>query len=219
MFTGLIEEIGSIKSIQRGGKSIRLTVSASKIMGDVNVGDSIATNGICLTVVGFDSTSFSADVMPETMSRTNFGLLGAGSGVNLERALRVGDRLGGHMVSGHIDGLGEIIGVEQDDNAIWVKITAHEDILKYIVEKGSIAIDGISLTVADVDDKSFKVSIIPLTQADTTLTSKKQGEKVNLECDMTAKYIEKFLFHREENKGRSEKSDLSMDFLKENGFA
>ncbi|WP_461636559.1 riboflavin synthase [Labilibaculum euxinus] len=219
MFTGLIEEIGSIKSIQSGGKSIRLTVSARKIMDDVKLGDSIATNGICLTVVSFNSTSFSADVMPETMSRTNFGLLGAGSRVNLERALRVGDRMGGHMVSGHIDGLGEVVGREQDDNAIWVSIAAPDNILKYIVEKGSVAIDGISLTVAYVDEKIFKVSIIPLTQEDTTLTSKKKGEKVNLECDMTAKYIEKFMLHRDEESAQVEKSDISMNFLKENGFA
>ncbi|MDQ1772317.1 riboflavin synthase [Labilibaculum sp. A4] len=219
MFTGLIEEIGSIKSIQSGGKSIRLTVSARKIMDDVKLGDSIATNGICLTVVSFNSTGFSADVMPETMSRTNFGLLGAGSRVNLERALRVGDRMGGHMVSGHIDGLGEVVGREQDDNAIWVSIAAPDNILKYIVEKGSVAIDGISLTVAYVDEKIFKVSIIPLTQEDTTLTSKKKGEKVNLECDMTAKYIEKFMLHRDEESAQVGKSDISMNFLKENGFA
>ncbi|WP_461630955.1 riboflavin synthase [Labilibaculum euxinus] len=219
MFTGLIEEIGNIKSIQGGGKSIRLTVSARKIMDDVKLGDSIATNGICLTVVSFNSTGFSADVMPETMSRTNFGLLGAGSRVNLERALRVGDRMGGHMVSGHIDGLGEVVGREQDDNAIWVSIAAPGNILKYIVEKGSVAIDGISLTVAYVDEKIFKVSIIPLTQEDTTLTSKKKGEKVNLECDMTAKYIEKFMLHRDEESAQVEKSDISMNFLKENGFA
>lgn len=218
MFTGLIEEIGKIKSIQSGGKSIRLTVSASKIMDDVKLGDSIATNGICLTVVGCDSSSFSADVMPETMSRTNFELLGAGSHVNLERALRVGDRMGGHMVSGHVDGLGEVVGKEQDDNAIWVSIATPKNILKYIVEKGSIAIDGISLTVAYVDDKIFKVSIIPLTQEDTTLTSKKQGDKVNLECDMTAKYIEKFMFHKDEENAKAEKEDISMNFLRENGF-
>nr|WP_320117477.1 riboflavin synthase [uncultured Marinifilum sp.] len=218
MFTGLIEEIGNIKSIKKGGKAIRLDVSASKIMDDVKLGDSIATNGICLTVVSFDSNGFSADVMPETMSRTNFGLLGAGSCVNLERAVRVGDRLGGHMVSGHVDGLGEIVGKEQDDNAIWVSIAAPKNILKYVIEKGSIAIDGISLTVAYVDDKIFKVSIIPLTQDDTTLSSKKAGEKVNLECDMTAKYIEKFMFHRDDEKDQKKKSDISMDFLKENGF-
>lgn len=219
MFTGLIEEIGTIKSIRKGAKSIRLQVSASKIMDDVKLGDSISTNGICLTVVDFDAHGFSADVMPETMSRTNFGLLGTGSRVNLERALRMGDRLGGHMVSGHVDGLGEVIAKEQDDNAIWVSIAAPKNILKYIVEKGSVAIDGISLTVAYVDQQIFKVSIIPLTQEDTTLTSKKNGEKVNLECDITAKYIEKFMFHRDEDNGYDEKSDISMNFLKENGFA
>ena len=219
MFTGLIEEIGSIKSIKRGGKSIRLTVSARKIMGDVKLGDSIATNGICLTVISFDSTGFAADVMPETMSRTSFEQLSAGSRVNLERALRVGDRLGGHMVSGQVEGLGEVVAKEEDDNAIWVSIAAPKNILKYVVEKGSVAIDGISLTVAYVDEKMFKVSIIPLTQEDTTLTSKKKGEKVNLECDMTAKYIEKFMFHRDEESAKAEKSDISMNFLKENGFA
>lgn len=218
MFTGLIEEIGSIKSLQKGGKAIRLGISAHKIMDDVKLGDSIATNGICLTVVSFDSKGFSADVMPETMSRTNFGLLAAGSRVNLERAVRVGDRLGGHMVSGHVDGLGEVVGKEQDDNAIWVSIAAPKNILKYVIEKGSIAIDGISLTVAYVDEKIFKVSIIPLTQEDTTLTSKKPGEKVNLECDMTAKYIEKFMFHRDDET-TDKQSNISMDFLKENGFA
>ncbi|PKQ61412.1 riboflavin synthase [Labilibaculum filiforme] len=218
MFTGLIEEIGSIKSIQSGGKSIRLTIAARTIMDDVKLGDSIATNGICLTVVAFNSTGFSADVMPETMSRTNFGLLGAGSRVNLERALRLGDRMGGHMLSGHVDGLGEVVSKEHDDNAIWVCIAAPKNILKYIVEKGSIAIDGISLTVAYVDDKIFKVSIIPLTQEDTTLTSKKIGAKVNLECDMTAKYIEKFMFHKEEENAKADKKDISMNFLRENGF-
>ena len=217
MFTGLIEEIGHIKAIERGGKAIRLSISANKIMDEVKLGDSIATNGICLTVVSYDSTGFTADVMPETMNRTSFGSLGIGSRVNLERAVRVGDRLGGHMVSGHVDGLGEIVGQEKDDNAIWVSIAAPSNILKYVIEKGSIAIDGISLTVAYVDEKMFKVSIIPLTQDDTTLTSKKAGEKVNLECDMTAKYIEKFMFHKEEEE-KSEKSDISMDFLRENGF-
>ncbi|MRT91561.1 riboflavin synthase [Ancylomarina sp. 16SWW S1-10-2] len=215
MFTGLIEEIGHIKAMKKGSNSIRLTVAANKIMDDVKLGDSIATNGICLTVVDLDSNSFSADVMPETMNRSNFHLQKEGSPVNLERALRVGDRMGGHMVSGHIDGVGEIISQTKDDNAIWVSISAPKNMLKYIIEKGSIAIDGISLTVAYVDDKQFKVSIIPLTQDDTTLVSKKIGSTVNLECDMTAKYIEKFMFHKDDEK---EESHISMDFLKENGF-
>tara|TARA_R110001583_G_scaffold19334_2_gene75689 strand:+ start:3319 stop:3969 length:651 start_codon:yes stop_codon:yes gene_type:complete len=215
MFTGLIEEIGQIKSMKKGGNSIRLSVTANKIMDDVKLGDSIATNGICLTVVDFDSKSFSADVMPETMNRSSFHKQKEGSRVNLERALRVGDRMGGHMVSGHIDGVGEIVSQTKDDNAIWVNISAPKNILKYVIEKGSIAIDGISLTVVYVDDKQFKVSIIPLTQDDTTLVSKKVGSLVNLECDMTAKYIEKFMFHKEDEK---KESNISMDFLKENGF-
>lgn len=218
MFTGLIEEIGHIKAIQRGSKSIRLSIAANKIMEDVKLGDSISTDGICLTVVSYDSAGFSADVMPETMSRTTFGNLGVGSRVNLERAVRVGDRLGGHMVSGHIDGIGEIVAREKDDNAIWVSISASKSILKYVIEKGSIAMDGISLTVAYVDEEIFKVSIIPLTQEDTTLVSKKTGEKVNLECDMTAKYIEKFMFYRNEMPDEEGKSGISMDFLRENGF-
>ncbi len=215
MFTGLVEEIGHIKAMKKGSNSIRLSVAANGIMDDVKLGDSIATNGICLTVVDFDSNGFSADVMPETMNRSSFHKQKEGSRVNLERALRVGDRMGGHMVSGHIDGVGEIVSQTKDDNAIWVSISAPKNILKYVIEKGSIAIDGISLTVAYVDDKQFKVSIIPLTQDDTTLVSKKTGSLVNLECDMTAKYIEKFMFHKEDEK---EESNISMDFLKENGF-
>ncbi len=214
MFTGLIEEIGQIKSITPHGNAIRLGISAHKIMNDVKFGDSIATNGICLTVTDFDSTGFYADVMPETMNRTALGKQQIGSKVNLERAVRLGDRLGGHLVSGHIDGIGEVVAQQHDDNAIWVSIKTTSEILKYIIEKGSIAIDGISLTVAYVDKEIFKVSIIPVTQNDTTLTSKQIGEKVNLECDITAKYIEKFLFHQQEE----QKKDISIDFLKENGF-
>lgn len=215
MFTGLIEEIGQIKSIEPSGNAIRLGITAHKIMDDVKLGDSIATNGICLTVTKFNSSAFYADVMPETMNRTTFGVQKIGNKVNLERAVRVGDRLGGHMVSGHIDGIGEVVAQKHDDNAIWVTIKTSENILKYIIEKGSIAIDGISLTVAYVDHSTFKVSIIPITQDDTTLIAKKIGEKVNLECDMTAKYIEKFMLHSKTN---NNKEDISIDFLKENGF-
>lgn len=217
MFTGIVEEIGQIKSVQKNKKSVRLTIAASKVLEDVKLGDSIATNGVCLTVTDFTSNSFVADVMPETMTRSGLGDLGSGSKVNLERALRVGDRLGGHMVSGHIDGVGQIIGKEKDDNAIWIHIGAPPQILKYIIEKGSVAIDGISLTVAYVDDNSFKVSIIPHTQDETTLVSMREGTKVNLENDMTAKYIEKFLFFKD-NEKKSEKSSLTMNLLEENGF-
>lgn len=217
MFTGIVEEIGHIKGIQRNAKSVRLTIAASLVLEDVKLGDSIATNGVCLTVTEFTKDSFVADVMPETMVRSNLGDLKAGSMVNLERALRVGDRLGGHMVSGHIDGTGRIMGRKKDDNAIWIHIGAPPEIIKYIIQKGSVAIDGISLTVAYVDNESFKVSIIPHTQDETTLVSLKEGTRVNLENDMTAKYIERFMFFgKEENK--TEKSSLTMNLLEENGF-
>ncbi|MCT4614567.1 MAG: riboflavin synthase [Marinifilaceae bacterium] len=216
MFTGLIEEIGEVKAISNSGKAIRLTIAANKVLENVKLGDSIATNGVCLTVVNFSNNEFSADVMPETVNRSNLAILKKSSKVNLERALRLGDRLGGHMVSGHIDGTGVLEKREQDDNAIWVSISAPQQILKYIVEKGSIAIDGISLTVAYVDEKIFKVSIIPLTQDDTTLCGKNIGTKLNLECDMTAKYIEKFLSHQEVKE--EPKSSIDMEFLKNNGY-
>lgn len=217
MFTGLVEEIGVIKSIKKGKKSIALTISAHKVVSDVKLGDSIATNGICLSVTSFTSNSYTVDVMPETLSRSNLYNEKAGTKVNLERALRVGDRLGGHMVSGHIDGLGELVSKTQDDNAIWFGIAAPKEILKYIIEKGSVAIDGISLTVAYVDDSMFKVSIIPITQNDTTLMAKLIGDKINIECDMTAKYIEKFMFAKEDEKVKPQ-SGMSSDFLKDNGF-
>lgn len=218
MFTGIVEEIGTIKSIQKGKRSSTLQINAAIVLSDVKIGDSIAVNGVCLTVTGFGGGIFSADVMPETMDKSNLGFLSVGSKVNLERALRLGDRLGGHMVSGHIDGLGSIVNKETDDNAIWISIECSKSLLKYIINKGSIGIDGVSLTVAYVDDKKFKVSIIPHTQDETTLCSKKIGTKVNLENDITAKYIEKFINHTEEEDSNSKKSDLSMDMLRENGF-
>jgi len=217
MFTGIVEEIGQMKAAQRNVDSVRITIAASKVLEDVKLGDSIAVNGVCLTVTEFKSGSFVADVMPETMKRSNLGSLGSGAMVNLERALKLSDRLGGHIVSGHIDGVGQVIGKKRDDNAIWIHIGAPPEILKYIIEKGSVAIDGISLTVAYVDDHSFKVSIIPHTQDETTLVSLKEGTKVNIENDLTAKYIEKFLFFNKEEK-KNEKSSLTMNLLEENGF-
>ena len=169
MFTGIIEEIGTIKNIRRGGKSVVLEVRADKVLRDLQVGDSIATNGVCLTVISFSAEAFCTDVMPETMSRTNLGCLRSGSRVNLERALTLSSRLGGHIVTGHVDGTGEIRSKERDDNAVWVTIAASPDVLRYVVEKGSIAIDGISLTVAAVGDTSFSVSLIPHTRGVTTL--------------------------------------------------
>ena len=213
MFTGIIEEIGKIKSIERHANSIKLTVSASKIMSDMHIGDSIATNGICLTVTSFDSSSYTVDVMPETMMMTNFKNLKVNDAVNLERALPANGRLGGHIVSGHIDGLGTIIKKYNDDKAIRMSFATIPSILELIVKKGSIAIDGISLTVTDVDSTSFSVSIIEHTQGETTLTSKKIGDTVNLENDVIGKYVKR-LFHSDNNINKG----ISMEFLESNGF-
>ncbi|MBK5240468.1 riboflavin synthase [Clostridium sp.] len=216
MFTGLIEEIGEIKLIQKGAKSARITIKAEKILQDTKVGDSVSTNGVCLTVTEFNKDSFSVDVMAETIRNSNLGKLKPGSRVNLERALKLSDRLGGHMVSGHIDGIGTVVDTYKEENATWVSIQTTVDILKYIVHKGSITIDGISLTVAYVDESEFKVSIIPHTKDETTLVIKHTGDEVNLECDMLAKYVEKLLKYNEAPK---EKKSMTIDFLTTNGFA
>jgi len=217
MFTGLIEEVGVITSVTRKGNSAQITVKAGRILQDTKLGDSISTNGVCLTVTEKTSNTFTVDVMPETMNRTNLKNFKYGSKVNLERALRVGDRLDGHMVSGHVDGLGKIANYLKEDNAVWITVEADKSLLKYIIEKGSIAIDGTSLTVAYVDDRSFKVSIIPHTGEATTLLDKKIGDHVNLECDMVGKYIEKFIKY-EEDKSEESNSNLNEDFLRQNGF-
>lgn len=215
MFTGLIEEIGTVKNISKGTKSAQITINADKVLDGIKLGDSISTNGVCLTVIKYDKNSFTIDAMPETINKSNLKFLNTGSKVNLERALRLGDRLGGHLVSGHVDGTGLINNIKEDDNATIVTIKAPNDILKYVVQKGSIAIDGTSLTVVSVDDETFKVSIIPLTKDETTLLSKKVGEIVNLECDMIGKYVEKLLKFENNNE---KKNSLDMNFLKENGF-
>lgn len=215
MFTGLVDEVGIIQAIIKSTKSARITIKAKKVLEEVKLGDSISTNGVCLTVTDFSTNHFTVDVMAETMRRSNLKNLSSGDEVNLERALRVGDRLGGHMVSGHIDGIGVIAKYENEDNAVWITISTSPEILRYIVEKGSIAIDGVSLTVAYVDDSIFKVSIIPHTRDATTLLRKKTGDMVNLECDMVGKYIEKLIFVKEEPEI---KKGIDLDFLSKNGF-
>ncbi|MBQ4206052.1 MAG: riboflavin synthase [Bacteroidales bacterium] len=193
MFTGIIEEIGKVKAIVRHANSIKLTIAVKKILEDMHIGDSICTNGVCLTVTTFDDGSYTADVMPETMNRTNFKDLRINDLVNCERAMPANGRFGGHIVSGHIDGTGVISKMSRDDKAIRIKIETKPEILNYIVEKGSITIDGISLTVTEVSSWDFGVSIIEHTQDATTLTKKKVGETVNLENDIVGKYIEKFV--------------------------
>ncbi|HEX3030817.1 MAG TPA: riboflavin synthase [Bacillota bacterium] len=223
MFTGIIEELGRLRNIKKGSKSALLDIEASEVLGDVKLGDSIAVNGVCLTVTGFTTTNFTADVMNETLQRTNLGSLRPGEQVNLERALKLGDRLGGHIVSGHIDGVGSISSQTREDIAVVTRITADPEVLKYIIVKGSVAIDGISLTVIDVDAGSFAVSLIPHTAKLTTLGFKKPGDKVNLEGDVLGKYVEKLLTNPGElraGKTGSPGKTGGMDaaFLSEHGF-
>ena len=213
MFTGIIEEIGKVKVIERGANSIRLTIAVKKILDDIHIGDSICTNGVCLTVTTFDNDSYTADVMPETMSRTNFKDLRINDLVNCERAMPANGRFGGHIVSGHIDGTGVISKMTRDDKAIRVKIETRPEILRYIVEKGSITIDGISLTVTDVSSYDFGVSIIQHTQDETTLTKKKIGDTVNLENDIVGKYIEKFVGNI-----TARNDERLLNLLKDNNF-
>ncbi len=222
MFTGLVEEVGTLQGMQRGSKQCILTIGCEKVLEGTQIGDSIMTNGICLTVTSMGSSYFTADVMNETLSRSALSELRAGSPVNLERAMAADGRFGGHIVSGHIDGTGTITAIEEDDNAVWFTVAADTDILDYIVEKGSITIEGISLTVAYVDNNVFKVSLIPHTRKVTNLAGKRVGDPVNLETDILGKYVEKLL-RRGSNEPAADKSSsgsggLTLDFLMENGF-
>ena len=216
MFTGIIEEIGTVRRIEHGAAGARLTIAAKTVLEGTKLGDSIATNGVCLTVVSITADSFSADVMAETLRRSSLGALQSGSPVNLERAMPANGRFGGHIVSGHIDGTGMVASQKREDNAVWVTVRTPASLLRYIVEKGSIAIDGVSLTVASVDETSFSVSIIPHTGAQTILLGKKPGETVNLECDVIGKYVEKLLAPYTAEKGAA--SGITMEFLARNGF-
>ena len=216
MFTGIIEETGIVKMLRRGSSSSFLRIQAEKVLENTQIGDSIAVNGVCLTVTAMDGGIFQADVMNETIARSSLGGLGSGSMVNLERAMAANGRFGGHIVSGHIDGTGEITAIKKDGIATWYTISADADILRYIVEKGSVAIDGVSLTVAKVDETGFSVSIIPHTAANTILPTKRVGDRVNLENDIIGKYVEKLILPR--NTSAVEKSRIDMRFLAENGF-
>lgn len=221
MFTGIVEEIGTVKKVNKGQKSSVLTISADKILSDVGLGDSIAVNGVCLTVTQYNSKEFSVDVMHETLDRSSLASISPGVRVNLERAMSIDGRFGGHIVSGHIDGTGRIISIKRDDNAVWYKISADSNILRYIIEKGSITIDGISLTVARITETDFSVSIIPHTLNNTILAYKSQGDIVNLENDCIGKYVEKLLGLKKFEDGISKKSNNSViteDFLIKHGF-
>ena len=216
MFTGIVEEKGKIERVISGGVSGEIGIAASKVLEGTKVGDSIAVNGVCLTVTRLSAAGFTADVMPETLRRTNLGTLSKGDSVNLERAMAADGRFGGHIVSGHIDGIGTVASMRNEGNAVWVRINTSNEILSLIVEKGSITIDGISLTVAGLGDDYFEVSVIPHTGEETTLLKKKPGDIVNLENDIVGKYVKRLLQGGQpvENK----KSKITMEFLSENGF-
>lgn len=204
-----------LRAVRHGTDSAQLVIGAEKVLGDTQVGDSIAVNGVCLTVVRFTAREFTADVMAETLAKTNLGTLNSGDRVNLERALRLGDRLGGHLVSGHIDGVGTITRLEKHDIATMITVRATREVMRYIIKKGSVAIDGTSLTIVDFDADSFQVSLIPHTAHATVLGYKKAGNAVNLEGDIVGKYIERLMSFRE-NAGQESK--VSMSFLAEHGF-
>ena len=216
MFTGIIEELGTVERVTRGRVSAVLAIRAEAILSDLKIGDSVAVNGVCLTATSLTGHGFTADVMHETLDRSSLAGLGPGSPVNLERAMAADGRFGGHIVAGHVDGVGTIAAIERDDNAIWFTITAPEQVLRYVVEKGSIAIDGISLTVARVEPDRFAVSVIPHTAAVTLLGRRRVGDRVNLESDIIGKYVERLL--RPAPELETKESKLTMEFLSKHGF-
>lgn len=214
MFTGIVEEMGTVRRLNQSPNRCELELSASKVLEGTQIGDSIAVNGVCLTVIRLGEEHFTADVMPETLRRSNLGQLKPGSRVNLERAMAANGRFGGHIVAGHIDGTGKIRAMQPEGNAVLVTISATPELLRYVVEKGSITIDGISLTVAKVSHTDFTVSLIPHTGEETTLLKHRPGEIVNLETDIIGKYVEKLLHPQEEKK----ESHITREFLENCGF-
>jgi len=212
MFTGIIEEIGTLRGVKKGAKSAQLTISAKHVLSETKLGDSIATNGVCLTVVHMTDDTFTVDAMHQTLNHSNLSKLNQGDALNLERALKASDRLGGHIVQGHVDGLGTITEIRKDDIAYWLTIQADPHIMKYIIEKGSIAIDGVSLTVAKLHNDRFEVSIIPHTAQETTLLRKKRGDIVNLENDIIGKYTERLL------KPSTSSNGIDEAFLRRHGY-
>lgn len=224
MFTGLIEETGTVRSVRRAGRSLHLTVGARRVLEGVRAGDSIAVNGVCLTVVAFDDASFTADVMPETFAVTSLRTLAPGDRVNLERTMALGDRFGGHIVQGHVDGTGTVLAVEPDEIAVRVTVGAGAEVLRYLVPRGSVAVDGVSLTVVDVGADRFTVSLIPHTFAVTALGARRAGDLVNLEADILAKYVERLITGAGTGPGTGPhsapgpRSGITEAFLKEHGF-
>lgn len=206
MFTGLVEEIGVVRKVGSG----RLAIAAQKILRDTKLGDSIAVNGACLTVASLAGDGFSVDLMPETVRRSNLGRLRYGDMVNLESAVLAGGRFGGHFVLGHVDGIGSIVSLSPEEGAIVARISVPPELMPYIVNKGFVAVDGVSLTVIECDDFSFSVSLVAYTREHTTLGNRNPGDVVNLEVDIIAKYVERLM--------QGEKQGITMDFLEEHGF-
>ncbi|EJO5348620.1 riboflavin synthase [Clostridium botulinum] len=216
MFTGIVEEVGKILKIESGKDFLHITIEGSKILNPLSLGDSVSVNGVCLTVTSFNSNSFTADVMAETLKKSSLKTLSKGSLVNLERAVTLNKPLGGHIVSGHIDGLGEIKNIKKEGIATILEIKTKKDLLKYMVPKGSVALDGVSLTIVDVKEESFTVSLIPHTKEETILMNKDIDSIINIECDILGKYIYKFMNGKKQEE--TLKNNISLDFLSKTGF-
>jgi riboflavin synthase len=212
MFTGIVEDLGKVKSMKSGPNSMQLTLESKKIVEDIHLGDSIAVNGVCLTVISFSNELFTVDVMPETVKSTSIQSLQIGHAVNLERAMPANGRFGGHFVSGHVDGTGVILRKRKVENAVYVDISISEELSKFCILKGSVAVDGISLTIFGIKPKQLTVSLIPLTFSETLLSIKKEHDVVNIENDLLGKYVINHLERKQES------SSISMDFLRQNGF-
>jgi len=217
MFTGIIEGFGTIRSLSDAGEGKRMAIESGFDLNATKIGDSIAVNGGCLTAVKINGRVFEVDISPETIDKSTFKDAKPGQKVNLERALRLSDRLDGHIVTGHIDGVGEIASVEERSNAIIIKIKAPSNIMKYVIEKGSIAVDGTSLTINSVGEDFFSLAIIPHTKGLSTIGSRKTGDRVNLEADVIGKYIEKLITGKN-SVSQEKEGGVSIDFLRSNGF-
>lgn len=217
MFTGIVEQVGRIKSIHLKNQSAILTIACKEKWDGLHIGDSVAVNGVCLTVTHINETIWAADVMAESIRTSTLGTLNSGSIVNLERAMAANGRFGGHIVSGHIDGTGKILRIIPEENAIWFTIGVDKKLLAYMVKKGSIAVDGVSLTIASLDEKSVSVSMIPHTRAVTTFLKKRVGDLVNIECDVIGKYVERLLTNSEE-KASDQDTDITKSLLTKYGF-
>jgi len=219
VFTGIVEERGVLEKVTGSGLASRLWIRAETVLDDVRLGDSIAVNGVCLTVTSFTSRHFTADVMPETLKKTSLGRLKPGEILNLERAMRLGDRFGGHIVTGHVDGIGEVVSRHPHGNAVLFRIKTEAPLLRYMIPRGSVTVDGISLTLVDVGDADFAISIIPHTLSHTNLQEKRPGDLVNLECDIIGKYVERLAAKGESGRESSPaQHGLTLAMLQENGY-